>query len=271
LRAIDAEPALSIDVSHLRQGTAPNRPAPTPSDLHDLTTYTPPQTHWPIRVLGEAVTTYYGRPALEAMVLTRRGPHSSWRVALDTNVIGNATFHPTVQAPILDAAGFDYNILPPLAWISPDAVVPALARYWQSLRETGRPPEGGVVFSPGYWTTDYGEKIARTQDKPDSRNGIRAHVDYGDRPTPPDEVWTFGVDGDWTLVCSPMHETKSWAGGTQDRDRQKWGWDLPPGSYDTIASEFVRTPCLIVPPASGPPGVVVFGADAWEVATRGTR
>jgi len=161
--------------------------------------------------------------------------------------------------------------VPRIDWIAPDAVVPALARYWQSLRETGGPPRAGVAFAPGYWTTEYGRSISNRQDTRD-RNGLVAHVVYGDRPAPRDEVWTFGVYGDWTLVCSPMHQSKTWIGPAhQDRDRQKWGGDLAPGVYRTITSDFVRETCLVVPPAPSPNGIVVVGADPWGIATRGER
>ena len=77
---------------------------------------------------------------------------------------------------------------------------------------------------------------------------------------------------DWTLVCSPMHETKTWIGPAhQDRSRQKWGGDLAPGVYRTITSEFVRETCLVVPPTPGANGIVVIGADPWGVVTRGER
>lgn len=105
LRAIDAEPALAVDVARLRGGGAPSRPRPTGDDLHDLTAYTPRQTRWRLRVLGEAVTTVVGDPALELMVLTRQGPTASWRVAFDTSVTGSATYTPRVEPPILDADG----------------------------------------------------------------------------------------------------------------------------------------------------------------------
>jgi hypothetical protein len=269
LRAIDADPALTVDIGNLKAGVAPNRPAPAPDDLHDLTAYTPRQTRWPIRLLAEAVTTSASHPGLEVMVLTRRGPGAPWRVALDTVVGGSARYTPAVDPPILDGAGYD--VVPPLGWIDPSAVVPALARYWQSLRETGRPPRDGVAFAPGFWTTDYGRTIADRQDTR-GHNGLRAHVVYDERPAPHDEVWTFGVYGNWTLVCSSMHETKTWTGpGHQDRDRQKWGGDLAPGVYRTITGEFVREPCLVVPPVRGPNGIVLFGADSWSVAIQGER
>src|SRR2546423_9777446 len=110
------------------------------------------------------------------------------------------------------------------------------------------------------------------QDKRDEYNGLRAHVVYGDRPAPRDELWTFGVYGNWTLVCAPMFEAKTWTGPAhQDRDRQKWGGDLAPGIYRTVTSEFVREPCLFVPPSPTADGIVVSGADSWEIATRGER
>jgi hypothetical protein len=269
LRAVDTEPVLAVDAADLKDGRAPNRPVPAPGDLHDLTVYAPRQNHWPLGILGEAVTTVAGDPALELMVLTRRGPKSSWRIAFDTTVTGDAAYTPRVEPPILDADGYD--VVPAVHWIEPRAVVPALARYWQSLRESGRPPEGGVTFAPGHWTDEYGKSIANRQGTRD-RNGLDSHVAYGDRLVPATQVWSFGVYGDWTLVCSPMHETKTWSGHAhQDAERQKWGGDLAPGVYRSVTSEFVREVCALVPPAPGPPGIAVFGADAWIVGTRGTR
>ena len=127
LRAIHADPALTVDVANLTAGFAPKRPAPAPDDLHNLTAYTPRQTGWPIRVLAEAVTTSAGAPVLEVMVLTRLGPGASWRIALDTGVGGNTRYTPAVEPAILDGAGYD--VVLPLGWIAPSAVVPALARY----------------------------------------------------------------------------------------------------------------------------------------------
>jgi hypothetical protein len=269
LRVIDAEPALSIDVNRLKAGFAPERPEPVAGDLHDLTAFTPRQTQWPIRLLGQAVTTSAGVPSLEAIVLTRPGPAASWHVVLDAVVTASTGFSPAVMTPTLDPEG--YNLLRS-ASAAPAGLVPALARYWQAFRETGSAPSGSDVFSPGYWTTGYGASIANQQDRTDRHNGLRAHVVYGDLSTPSDEVWSFGVLGTWTLVCSPMHETKTWTGPAhQDRDRQKWGVDLAPGVYQSITGEYVRTPCFVVPPAATPTGVGVFGADPWEVALRGTR
>jgi hypothetical protein len=41
--------------------------------------------------------------------------------------------------------------------------------------------------------------------------------------------------------------------------------------YRSVTTEFVREPCLIVPPAPAPDGIVVFGADPRSIATRGER
>jgi hypothetical protein len=269
LRAIDAEPAAAVDAGALEAGDPPNRPDPVPGDLHDLTAFVPRQASWPARILAEAVTrSADDRPALEVMVLTRGSANAHWRVALDTMVIGSATYVPRVDPPILDAAGYD--LVPAPDWIAPSEVVPSLARYWQSWRDTGRPPATGPAFADGYWTNGYGATIANLQDRRDPHNDLRAHVVYGDRPAPRDEVWTFGVFGTWLLVCSPLHEAKTWTGPAhQDANRQKWGAGLAPGVYRTITGEFVREVCADVPAKRG--GIVVFGADAWGVGLTGER
>jgi len=270
VRAIDTGPALTVDVANLKAGVAPNRPEPTADDLHQLTAFTPRQTQWPLRLLAEAVSTTAGAPGLEMMVLTRRGPRDGWHVALDTFVGSSDRYKPAIDSQIRDADGYD--VVPHIFWIDPHDVVDAAARYWQSLRETGSPPADGVAFADGYWTTGYGKTIAGSQDRRDARNGLRAHMVYGDPPTPRDDVWTFGAYRNWMLVCAPMYEEKTWSGRAhQDRDRQKWGGDLAPGVYRSITGEFVRETCYYVPPIPFPPGIVIVGADPWGIATRGER
>jgi hypothetical protein len=66
------------------------------------------------------------------------------------------------------------------------------------------------------------------------------------------------------------HQTTIWTGPAhQDANRAKWGSDLPPGVYGAITADTLREPCILVPSLSG--GLIAFGADRMDVATRGTR
>jgi hypothetical protein len=52
-------------------------------------------------------------------------------------------------------------------------------------------------------------------------------------------------------------------------NRQKWGPDLAPGVFQTVAADILREPCILVPPPSG--GLVAFGADRWFIHLTGTQ
>jgi hypothetical protein len=266
LEAIEAGPALVGDEARMRSGGPPNRPNASAHAPREVAVYVPRQRRWPLRFLAEGVTTSAGKPFLELMIFRRSSPRSRWQVVYDTGY-GRGTGPPLSPEPaILDAQGYD--VVPPHAEIPAGDAVPALARYWQAWLDHPSPPVAIPAFLPGTWTTDYGESVAGKQDGV-AVNGHPAHVVYGDRPSPRGQLWTFGVDGDRELVCSPMHQTTTWSGTShQDAARSNWGPDLAPGAYSSITADIVREPCIIVPPSGG---LVAFGADRWVVRLSGRR
>jgi hypothetical protein len=267
LDALERGPALAVDAARLRSGDPPNRPDPPAHAPADLAVYVPRQSRFPARFLAEGVTTSAGQPFVELLVFSRAARQARWQIVYDTG-FGHASGAPPLHpdTAILDAHGFD--VVPPNAELPAADVVPALARYWQAWIADSTPPVAKPPFAPGTWTTQYGESVLGKQDEVDV-NGHPAHVVYGDRPAPRGDVWTFGVDGDDELVCSPLHQTTTWSGTAhQDEARSKWGPDLAPGAYSTITAEIVREACVLVPPAGD---LVAFGADRWVVGLRGTR
>lgn len=265
VEAVEDGPALQVDVARMASGGAPNRPAPSPQDVRDLGVYVPRQSRWPAYFIAEVVTTSAGRPFLEVMVVQRHSPSSPWRIRFDTGVSEGAGYLPHLEPPVLDGDGYD--VVPVHAWIDAADVVPALARYWQSWADVGRPPAGGPAFADGSWTSSYVKGLADQQGRRDD-NGLPARFTYDDTRASSDDVWQIGVYGSEALVCSALRESVVWQGPTtQDNGQQKWGLDLSPGVYRSITGEILREPCLLVPMEIGSLGV--FGADRWVVSVRG--
>ena len=228
LRAVETGPALAVDVARMNLGEGPNRATPpwrAPASLTDVRAAADPLAAPLPRRGGHDLGR--GSPGWSSRSSSAAGRGSPWRIVYDTG-FGPADGRPLpVEPGILDGKGYD--VVPAATWLDPADAVPALARYWQSWLERGAAPTPPPSFSPGTWTTDYGEKIAGQQDQRGS-NGLRSRVEYGDRAAPRSQVWTFGVDGSYELVCSPMHQTTIWTGPAhQDANRAKWGSDLPPG------------------------------------------
>lgn len=264
LRALEAGPALTVDIAGIDQGAAPNRADPKAADLGTHRVYVPRQTSWPAHFMAQVTTTAVNVPWLEIMVFQRRGPTAPWQVVYDTG-LGGVGSAPQPHPATLDAQGYD--VATPVSWMRPRDAVPDLARYWQSWVDSGAAPTGGPAFAPGLWTTGRAAKIAGKQDTR-ARNRLLAHYTYDERPA--GETWVYGVYGGADLVCSPLTETVTWQGPAhQDQHRQKWGRDLAPGVYRTVTSEFLSEPCVIVP--AGPAPLAPLGAETWLVGTRGVR
>ena len=266
LRELESGPALAVDVARMREGGAPNRPTPDSTAPTRLGIYVPRQAVWPVRFLAEVPTTSAARPFLEFLIFNRRSAKSRWRVVYDTGFTWTNGNPLSPDPGVLDKRGYD---VVPAGEIPADDAVPFLARYWQAWRDgDGRVPASVPPFAPGTWTTEYGQSVAGRQDRIGA-NGLPEHIAYGDERVPADELWTFGVWGE-ELVCSPMHQTTTWAGPAhQDANRQKWGPDLGPGLYRSVTAKILREPCVLVPRASG--SLVAFGADRWVVRLRGTK
>src|SRR5205814_1051591 len=84
LRAIEAGPAFTVDLDRMREG-APNRAQPE-TELRTSEVFVPKQTAWPIRFLGETVTTSQGPRFLEMLVFVRSSPSSRWQVNFDPGI-----------------------------------------------------------------------------------------------------------------------------------------------------------------------------------------
>jgi len=264
LRAIETGVALDVDLSRMREGRAPDQPSGLPLPF-EFQTYVPRQTEWPARFLVQAVTTAADAPWLQIMVFVRDNADASWKIVLVTGVSGNEEYTPAVESPMLDDEG--YNIVPETPWLDPRDAMPSLARYWNSILETGAPPAAGPPFDDGFWTSRLETELAGRQGKPDA-SGLPRHRTYHYDRTPEDQIWSFGIGG-YRFVCAPMTQHDTWAGRIrQPSDRRKWGPDLAPGDYRTVTAEQVRMPCLYVPPKRGP--IAVIGADKWNTALRGT-
>lgn len=264
LRAIERDAALDVDLSRMREGRAPDQPPGLPLPF-EFQTYVPRQTEWPARFLVQAVTTAADAPWLQIMVFVRDGVDLPWKIVLVTGVSGNEEYTPAVEFPMLDDEG--YNIVPETPWLDPRDAMPSLARYWNSILETGAPPASGPPFDDGFWTSRLETELAGRQDKPDASGLVRHRTYHYDR-TPENRIWSFGIQG-YLFVCAPVTQNDTWHGHIrQPSDRRKWGPDLPPGDYKAVTADQVRMPCLYVPPERGP--IAVIGADKWNTALRGT-
>ena len=266
LRAIETGPALERDQYRMELGTAPDRPFPDGTLPSTYQTYTPRQSQWPVHFMAQAATRSADVGWAEVMVFVRDRPESPWRIAL---VTGSSTLDgepAMVDPPVLDHEG--YNIVPATPWIDPRDVAPALARYWTSWLETGRPPDSGPAFADGFWTSELLPRVANRQGETDV-NGLVRHRTYADARPPDHQIWSFGVSGA-RMVCTTMTHTDTWTGPAhQDGKRRKWGPDLAPGVYRSVTAQVLRPPCFYVPIAPGP--IAVIGADKIFTDLDGTR
>ena len=266
LREIETQPALIGDLSRMDDGGSPDRPVPDQVAPADMAVYVPRQTTWPIRFLAEAATTSVGQPFLERMVFARTSPADSWHVVLDSGEGQPTPADVELDPGIFDSAGYD--VVPAQTAVPSWSVAASLAGYWQSWLDVGAAPASGPQFSPGLWTTEFGEQFAGQQDST-SGNGLPTHITYGDPATPPGDFWTFGVYGNEDLVCTPVFESKTWTGqADQDANREHWGPELAPGVYQSITADFIREPCVFETPTGV---LIVTGADRWNDGESGER
>ena len=119
----------------------------------------------PARFLVQAVTRAADAPWLQIMVFVRDGADVPWKIMLVTGASGNEEYTPAVEFPMLDDEG--YNIVPETPWLDPRDVMPSLARYWNSILETGAPPASGPPFDDGFWPAGWKpNSVARTSRTP---------------------------------------------------------------------------------------------------------
>ena len=265
LRAIETGAALERDQYRMELGTAPDRPFPGGALPSAYRTYTPRQAQWPIHFMAQAATRSADAGWAEVVIFVRELPESPWQIALVTGSSFPDGERVIVDPPIVDAEG--YNVVPATPWIDPRDVAPALARYWTSWLETGRPPDSGPAFADGFWTSELLPKVANRQDQTDV-NGLVRHRTYSDSRPRDNEIWSFGVYGA-RMVCTTMTHTDTWAGPAhQDGHRRKWGPGLEPGVYRSVTAQVLRPPCFYVPTAPGP--IAVIGADKTFTEFHGT-
>jgi hypothetical protein len=230
----------------------------SPPPLNYLRIAVPEQSAYPLYFLAEVQTIRYvdaanglpvQEPWLELQVLTKASPQAPWQLSFDTGAGGsNGSAAPFVA---LDATQDGYNPVPQKSTVVPaDRLLPLLAVYWQSFRETGRPPASTPFVSDGY-TTGVGEQIARhRQNSIYAGNRERFHF----APNPAAGVWQFGVHGGYPMMCGTLRDVETIVPLKsllyQNPDETNYGVSLRPGLYRSITNIGDHETCVVSQAAS---------------------
>lgn len=227
----------------------------------------PPQQGYPAFFLAEAQTRGpYNEPAIELMVFTRSSAAAPWLLTVDTNfdALGR------VSGRVIDGAAVDnFAAAPPsLGGLDPATLPGLLGAYWQSWKDTGRPPAQTPLTTAGY-LADHGPEIWQFHQAL-AAHGVHETVRY--YADPKDGPYVFSL-GETSLACGAVrwqvHYEPATAGATleQSADRE-FSAMLEPGQYRTITAAGLRQSCFRLYPADG---IDVLGENGGDTVSSGTR
>lgn len=262
----------------------------TPRPFDGMRMVVPVQKSYPIYFLAEIRTEQYVdggdgtntlTPWVELQILTKSGPSSPWRMSFDSGYDGaNGTSPP----PLLN---FDFQALsrsaesdgtasvdmynPPPTRVSAlpsGQLLPALAQYWQSWKDSGSAPPDTIFVNDGY-TSGFGATL--TKNPQDSAyRGSREHFVFGSDPAA--GQWTFSAAEGFPMVCGTVLDTLTnspltpGAALRQNSSRTNWGMPLAPGYYKMIQTLATHQACVYTVPA----GLDVAGDSGFDIAVTGT-
>jgi len=214
--------------------------------ITDMSVFVPRQTSYPASFMAEVATTNAGTPSIENVVVVRNSAADSWRLAVE-NVVTFPSGQLHLDAPVADAGGYD--AAPTASPAASATLFRQLATYWQSWKNTGAAPSPSP-FDSGAFTTGKGAELAAHPQDQLQDNGLFGHYDYAYDTG--DAVYTFAVNGGWSVSCSAVRHTtlftpRSGDLAVQDPARHNWGPTLAPGSYDALTERHVEQSCIFVP------------------------
>lgn len=245
-----------------------------------MAVFVPRHDRYPASFLAAVQSTLYGpdpavalpadAPYVDLLVFSRESAESHWQVALATG------FQGTIQRDPVRGPGeeVDRPVQPP-GWADPASVHAQLASYWQHWRDHGREPPG-TSFTPGFWTTQRGAKIAEG-----ARHEIgpvchcRFDLTYTADPAR-DGLYLFAFSESSVGACSTVRIQSRYSAASrsqrlvQDPARRNWEVSLPPGSYRTITIDKMRQTCIEIG-ATPAIGFGVIGGSEAAVAVKGER
>jgi hypothetical protein len=214
--------------------------------ITDMSAFVPRQSSYPASFMAEVATTNEGTPSIENMVVVRRSAADSWRLAVE-NVVTFPSGQLHLDAPVADAGGYD--AAPTMSPATSATLFRELATYWQSWKNTGAAPSSSP-FDANAFTTGKGAELAAHRQDQLQDNGLYGHYEYAYDPG--DVVYTFAVDGGWSVSCSAVRHATLFTPrrgqlAVQDAARHNWGPTLAPGTYDALTENHVEQSCIFVP------------------------
>lgn len=233
----------------------------TMSPIQTLSVMVPRQGSLPAQFLAQVTTAAgatggaQGTVLQDLLVFARPRVQEPWRAMFEIAYQGS----PLLPVLVPDAGPVNDQFAVPArrpSWMDPAAIPGLLAAYWQSWRDTGRPPPRSP-FADGYETTQRGQLLAGEHNRIRG-SGIDDHerfvVDSNDA------VWQFSAVLVSNLYCFTIRgtydERPSPPGGLlpQPASRLAYGGALPPGRYSRIVTERAWETCALIPVSNEPNG-----------------
>jgi hypothetical protein len=238
-------------------------PETTERPVNSVTTIVPVQQTYPIYFLAEVSTIQdianldgpaHWVPWVELQVLTKASASAPWRLSFDTGYDGTDDRTPPLlpfelqplAASTSSPQADQYNGQPAPAVSTPaPAFLSLLAQYYQSFKDTGRPPPGSQ-FAAGGAADGYGSQLA-TNPQDNVALGSRNHYDFTADPGAGE--WEFSGPGGLPIECGTVLDTSTNApvGGPvllQNPDRTNWGMALAPGAYTKVITDTTHPTCV---------------------------
>jgi hypothetical protein len=203
----------------------------------------PQQASFPATFLGEAATTFDGKPYVQYLVISRQSAAQEWKVVADPGYAGTGA----LDTPAATPGGFNQP-MPGSSVTASTALPAALATYWQTWTDTRHAPDNST-FAAGKWTTQTGQTLAQSPEGAVHRqNGLTGYYIY--RAGGPGETWNFRT-ADGEVTCGVVRWQTYWTskyGTYQQASLANWGPSVAPGDYRAVVETDIIQPCFIQRP-----------------------
>ncbi len=231
--------------------------------VYNVTPVVPIQRSYPIYFLAEVSTiqnTADGNappewvPWIELQVLTKASASAPWQLSFDTGYNGTDNQQPPLLPFELEPARASrssdtqdlYNSPRTSPATTPRSTFLALlAQYYQSFKDTGRPPSNDR-FKVGGTANGYGSQQA-TARQGNIAEGSRNHYDFSADPRAGE--WEFAGAAGHPIECGTVLDTSTNTpigayGLLQNADRTNFGMPLAPGTYSSITTTTTHPTCI---------------------------
>ncbi|HUC14003.1 MAG TPA: hypothetical protein VMS00_06075 [Acidimicrobiales bacterium] len=228
-----------------------------PQPINDVLVAVPSiQNSYPIDFAVEVQTTDYaggtGKPVLwpfvELLVLSKAHPASSWALTFEDAY--GAEGHVPPLVPIASVNG--YNAPFSGSTVPVGSFLPLLAQYYQSWKDTGKPPAASIFAENGD-AYRWGEYFAES---PEGNVYRETRQDYDFTVDQVAGKWIFTTADAQPIVCGTLLDTSTNTPVVkgeeliQNQTRTNWGMQLPPGLYKQVITKTIHPTCITIFPGN---------------------